>query len=126
MEASTELVQLLMEIGFAGVSAGLTSDALKVFDGVHAVRPESELPLVGRSIVEMRANRSEDAVNTLESALNTNPESPYARCYLGLALTLSGESEKGQMVLKDVVSANKNAAVVALAERLLTAEGDEP
>lgn len=119
MEASTELVRLLMEIGFVGMEAGLADDAIKVFDGVQAVRPDSEMPLIGRSIVQMSVNRPEDAVATLETATKMNPKSLFVKSYLGMALKLAGKSWKGRAVLNDVVATKGDAAAVALAQRLL-------
>jgi len=68
MNASTETVRLLMEIGLMAAGAGLIDEAGKIFEGVRAVRPDDASPLVGLAIAQIHSGRPHDAVDTLETA----------------------------------------------------------
>ena len=119
MQASTELIQRLMEIGYAAAGGELFAEALTVFDGVRAVRPESEFPLIGRAVTEMNDGRHGEAVKTLEAALRANPQSPLTKSFRGLALKLSGMAQESQRVLEEVVAAGGDENAVAMARSIL-------
>ena len=119
MNANTETVRLLMEVGLLAASTGLADKATKIFDGIHAVRPESELPLVGRSIAQIHAGLPADAADTLEAALRINANSEFAKSYLGMAMLLSGRPFDAKSVLNSVVTEGHEASTVALARTLL-------
>lgn len=92
----SELVRLLMRIGYAAAWQGLHKEAVAIFEGVGAVRPESEVPIIGASVVAMIAGNHDVAVQVLkEGALDLNPDSDLARVHLGVALRLRGDEERG-------------------------------
>ena len=119
MQPSTESVQRLMEIGFVAVGNGLLTDAEAIFAGVQAVRPDSELPLIGRAFVRMNARQYREAVRLLQQAMEKNPESDLAMGFLGAALKLSGMNQTSREVLQQVIDANGSEEAVALAKSLL-------
>ncbi len=120
MEASTELIQKLMELAYVATGNGLHREASTIFGAVASLRPESEMPLIGLAVTQMNAGRAPDAVRTLgEKALTIAPASQLALCFLGLALKLSGLRAESQSVLQDVVTANTEPHAVEMARNLL-------
>jgi len=120
VDVRTEVVQLLMEAGFLAVGKGMFPQATAIFAGVAAVRPESELPIVGQAIAQMNSGRADDAIQTLKNkALVLNPDSQIARSFLGLALKIGGFQAESRALLSEVVKNNSAPEAVALAQDLL-------
>ena len=47
LPVQSEMVQLLMDIGYVATGRGFQSQANDIFNGIIAARPNSELPLIG-------------------------------------------------------------------------------
>ena len=119
MQASTENVQLLMETALMAVGFGQYREAEKIFAAIQAVRPDSELPLVGRGVMLLNAGQHLDAIAWLQKAAEQNPDSELAVSFLGVALKLAGMNKAGDDVLQEVVRAGESTASVALADAML-------
>ena len=104
MEISTELARRLMEIGLLAANrAGLQKQAHPIFAGLRAVRPQSELPLVGHGIAFLNTDNPREAGASFEAALQMNPENDVAKCYLGMACQVIGWGSKSRKLLADVI-----------------------
>ena len=120
MEIDTKLVQLLMEVGYLAGGHGFFDESIKIFEGIYAVRPESEYPLIGMAVTRMNARKYEEAVKILwGKALKVNPESDLAKSFLGLALKMAGLTSESQTLLREVVEANRCEEAVSMAKNLL-------
>jgi Flp pilus assembly protein TadD len=116
----SELVRLLMRIGYAAAWQGLYKEAVAIFDGVGAVRPESEVPVIGTAVVAMLSGHEDLAIKTLrEGALELNPDSAQARAHLGVALRLRGEDEEGLSLLLEVAAQTADPDAAAMAQNVL-------
>lgn len=116
----SELVRLLMRIGYAAAWQGLHKEAVAIFDGVGAVRPESEVPVIGAAVVAMLSGNEDVAVQTLrEGALGLNPDSTQARAHLGVALRLRGDEVEGTSLLREVASQTADPDAAAMARNVL-------
>lgn len=116
----SELVRLLMRIGYAAAWQGLHKEAVAIFEGVGAVRPESEVPIIGASVVAMIAGNHDVAVQALkEGALDLNPASALARIHLGVALRLRGDEEEGLTLLREVSAGSDDPEAAALAANVI-------
>lgn len=117
----SELVRLLMRTGYAAAWNGLHKEAIAIFDGVGAVRPESEIPVIGAAVVAMLSGNYDVAVQTLrEGALGLNPDSALARAHLGTALRLIGEEDEGRALLTEVAGNTTDEAAAAMARNVLS------
>lgn len=117
----SELVRLLMRTGYAAAWNGLHKEAIAIFDGVGAVRPESEIPVIGAAVVAMLSGNYEVAVQTLrEGALGLNSDSALARAHLGTALRLIGEEDEGRTMLAEVAADTSDEAAAAMARNVLS------
>ncbi|HEY1053452.1 MAG TPA: hypothetical protein VGE39_26955 [Prosthecobacter sp.] len=116
----SELVRLLMRIGYAAAWQGLHKEAVAIFDGVGAVRPESEVPIIGAAVVAMLSGHEDVAVRTLrEGALGLNPDSAQALAHLGVALRLRGDEDEGTSLLQEVASQTADPDAAAMARNVL-------
>ena len=120
MEIDAGSLQLLMEVGFLAGGYGYLGEAEIIFDGLKAVRPQNESPLIGLAFAKMNNNQMDEAIRILEEeALKVNPQSDLARSFLGLALKLSGRVEQCLPILREVVERNSDEAAVKVARGLL-------
>jgi hypothetical protein len=122
----SELVRLLMRVGYTAAWNGLHKEAISIFDGVGAVRPESEIPVIGAAVVALLSGHYEVAVKTLrEGALELNPESALARAHLGVALRLRGDEDEGLALLQEVTSQTADPDAAAMARNVLAMSSDQ-
>lgn len=122
----SELVRLLMRVGYAAAWNGLHSEALSIFDGVGAVRPENEVPVIGASVVAMLSGHYDMAVTTLrEGALGLNPDSALARAHLGVALRLRGDEAAGLSLLQEVAQQTGDADAATMARNVADLHSDQ-
>lgn len=104
-----------MEIAFVAAGNGLTSDAETIFAGIQAVRPESELPIIGRAIIKMNSGQLQDSIHLLREALLHNPDSDLGLSFLGVALQLSGHNHAAAEAFSQVADAGITTEAVELA-----------
>ena len=103
MKPPSQAVRTLMEVGVASVGAGLTQQAMTIFEGIEAVRPDSEAPMIGAALIYLNSNAPEEAVKVLrEGALTRNPASLEAKMFLGLALRMAGRNSECDNVIKEL------------------------
>lgn len=122
----SELVRLLMRVGYTAAWNGLHKEAIAIFEGVGAVRPESEVPLIGAAVIAMLSGHDDVAVKTLEEgALTINPESAQARAHLGVALRLRGDEDEGVALLREVTAQTNDPDAALMAENVLSLSVDQ-
>ncbi|KAB2835880.1 tetratricopeptide repeat protein, partial [bacterium] len=74
--------------------------AKEVFEGVVALAPKSEVPLVALGNVYCVQAKFDQAIKTYKEALEVDPKSAFATAYLGEALFFKGDKEKAVEVLE--------------------------
>lgn len=122
----SELVRLLMRVGYAAAWNGLHKEAISMFDGVGAARPESELPVIGAAVVALLSGNYDVAAKTLlEGALQLNPESALARAHLGVVLRMRGDEEAGMAILREVSEQTTDADAAAMALNVISLSADQ-
>ena len=100
----------------------MASEAATIFAAIEAVRPDSELPLVGQGVVHLNAGRTNEGITVLRKALEKNPDSEFAASFLGLALLQAGLSQAAENLLNQVVTSGKDPRAVELSRALLSGE----
>jgi hypothetical protein len=127
MSISPESVALLTDIGFAAASNGLAREALVIFEGVGAVRPQSEAPGVGIAMTHLGRGAYREAVEALrDSALPKSDRRTDILFVFAVALKLDGQGAEFDKILgelKERASAGETAAAsyVQTLSRSLTA-----
>jgi Flp pilus assembly protein TadD len=120
MEVDTKLVQLLMEIGHIAGGHGYFDEARIIFEGIKAVRPESEYPLIGQAITQLNMGNYAEAARILgEEALGKNPENDLAASLLGLVLKISGLTSESERLLNHIVELDRDQTAVNMAKSIL-------
>jgi Flp pilus assembly protein TadD len=122
LPVSTEVVQLLMEIGYVACGRGLQACAESIFNGIIAARPNSELPLIGLAISKISFGDFLGASRILvEQALKINPDSGLAKSFLAMAVkALGGKSEAEELAKEVAASETAEPEAKALAESFLS------
>ncbi len=111
-----------MEVGYLATGGGMTAEAATIFGALEAVRPESELPLVGQAVTQLNAGQPQEAIALLRKALERNPDSEFAATFLGLSLMQAGMTSAAENILKQVEGSGRNPQAVGLAKNLLGGE----
>jgi hypothetical protein len=115
----SELMQLLMELGYVAIGRGLQRQAAAIFNGVTAARPRSELPLVGLAVNGINFGNFLDASKILIEALKINRNSGIAKCFLAIAVKALGGTSHANDLAREVVEECDDPAAKALAESFL-------
>ena len=112
---------LMMEAGYVFLGMQRFKEAKEIFEGVSVLKPESEIPLVALAGVSFCQGKLDEAIKVYEKALKLNPESIYAKAYLGEALFFAGEKSTAIKNLKQVDDNDPKGPVGDFARALLDA-----
>jgi predicted Zn-dependent protease len=115
-----DILRLLGEIGLAGVGIGYYAAADRVFDTLALVRPQSELPWIGKALIHLSNERFTEARKVLEKeALARQPQNALVKSLIGHALQREGLQTAAFRVLSEVAESEEEAPGVLLAKSLL-------
>jgi len=119
---------VMVEAGFVYLGMQRFKEATDVFEGVHALAPENDIPIVALGNVEFCKGQLAKAVRHYKNALKISPDSLFAKVYLGEALLFEGKKEEGMGLLKEVKKSDPRGAAGGFAISLLDAvkDGFEP
>ena len=110
---------LLSEIGMLAAGQGRSQQTEAIFKAVEALRPESDVPFIGKALSLMNSGETERAVDYLRSAgLEKHPKSEGILCVLALALALKGDKHASQEIVDSIMKNSKTQWARNLAESL--------
>ena len=116
----SDLIRLLLETGYLAGGYGFFAESETIFEGLRAVRAESELPLVGLAVTYMNAHRHQDAIDLLrDRALPGHPGNLTVKAFLGMALKLAGFNGESERLLCEVAGNGGDGPPAAMARELL-------
>ncbi len=116
-----ESLALMMEAGYVYVGMQRFKEARGVFEGVAALAPESEIPLIALGSVDFCQAKFASAIRHYKKALELEPESQFARAYMGETLLFMGKKKDALEMLKSVAAADRKGTAGAFAASLLDA-----
>jgi hypothetical protein len=120
MKIDSELLKLLMEVGFMATNSGRLSEAATIFKGLTRARPQSVYPRIGLGCVAMGSGQFAQAVEILKQApVKADGERDLCQGFLGMALKLGGFEEECRSVLGQLQSEGQNEVAVRMAGKLL-------
>lgn len=120
MKIDSDLLKLLMEMGFLAVTSGRLGEAAVIFKGVAQARPSSAYPRIGLGCVAMGRGDYEGAVDVLSGAPATEQaERDLCQGFLGMALKLAGRHDECREVLSQLQVEGENETAVRMAGRLM-------
>ena len=123
-----EHLVLLLEVGYIYVGMQRFKQARQVFEGVQLLAPKSDVPVIALGGVAFCEGDFKKAIQYYQKALKIDPESIFARAYLGEALLFLGKADEAQVHLKAVQKADPQGPAGNFANSLLQAlaQGFEP
>jgi Flp pilus assembly protein TadD len=120
MKIESDLLKLLMEMGFLAVNTGRLGEAAVIFKGVARARPNSAYPRIGLGCVAMGRGDYAGAAEILNNAPATErAERDLCQGFLGMALKLDGRSDECREVLHQLQAEGENEVAVRMAGRLM-------
>jgi hypothetical protein len=121
LPVKSEVVQLLMEVGYVAVGRGFKSQADAIFEGIIAARPNSELPLIGLAVSKINFGALPEAAKILsERALVINPDSGIAKSFLAIISKSLGAKSEADDLARNVVETTDDPAAKTLAESIIS------
>lgn len=94
IDLSTEDLRLMLEAGYLYLAMHRNKEAKEVFEGVCALAPESDVPLVALGNAFFIEKKYDEAIKFYRKALKTNPNSSFALAYLGESLFFHKKKEE--------------------------------
>jgi tetratricopeptide (TPR) repeat protein len=119
IRASSEELALLMEAGFVYRYCRNFREARDVFEGVRALRPESEVPEIALGTVSFEAGDFEDAIRHYQRAIKINARSAYAYAHLGEAQLFRNDAANAYVSLQRALELDPEGEFGHLARSLL-------
>jgi tetratricopeptide (TPR) repeat protein len=101
IDVPTEDLRLMLEGGYLYLAMKRFKEAREVFEGVCALAPESDVPLVALGNLHFVESKFDQAIKTYRKALEQVPKSAFAKSYLGEALFFNKKEEEGIKVLEE-------------------------
>ena len=115
MNVTTELLQLLSEVGYMACFRGDSDRAQVIMDGVDAVGKEQTPIKMGLAITKIYSGDLEQAISILrDDILVKEPDHMSAKCFLGIALNLVGNQDQANELFEEVaVRGNEDEQSIA-------------
>ncbi|MEZ5307615.1 MAG: hypothetical protein R2684_10770 [Pyrinomonadaceae bacterium] len=115
--------KLLLEAGFLLREMSRFKEAAAVFDGCIGLLPNSEVPMVGLATTYLQASKHERALEISLMAVESFPESSYARLHYGEALLFCGKPKEARDQLLRVISMDPGSPFSDTAEKIIQTAG---
>lgn len=103
-------LQTMMEAGYVYLGMRRFKEAREVFEGLAVIAPESDVPLVAMGNVDFCEDKVDKAIRRYEQALKLDPDSVFAKVYLGEALVFAGRKDEGVELLNEIRKSDKGGA----------------
>lgn len=104
MEISTEMIQLLSQVGYLACFNGDVEKGQLIMDSVEKNCQGQSAALVGVAISRIYGGAYIDAIRILkEGVLTKEPENMTAKCFLGMALCESGEKAEAADLFNEII-----------------------
>lgn len=95
-----ESLVILLEGGYIYLRMGKFEEAREVFEGISALTPESEVPLVALGSVFFAQMKYDQAIRWYKKALAIKEDSAFAHAYLGETLLFKGKAVEARKELE--------------------------
>ncbi|MDR0727585.1 MAG: hypothetical protein LBF26_01665 [Puniceicoccales bacterium] len=113
------VLQLLMQVGYVACGHGAPSLAKVIFEGTAAVRPNSELPLIGLAFAYIHMGKLTLACDILANrAAAINPDNQIVKAVAAMIFRMSGEFKASDMLLDEVIADGTDPQAMEFARQL--------
>lgn len=104
MEASSELLQLMSEVGYLACFKGDVERSQVIMEGVDAIGLEQTPIKMGVAIAKVYGGQYDQAIHILrDQILQREPEHMSAKCFLGIALAQKGQQAEAKALFEEVI-----------------------
>ncbi len=119
---------LMLEAGYIYLAMGKLSEAKQVFEGLVALAPTHEVPVVALGNVFFAQKKFLQAIRILKEAVELNPQSAFAHAHLGEAQLFYGKKDDALKTLAKAVNLDPKGATGEFARSLadLIGQGYDP
>ena len=114
-------IALLLECGYLYMEMQKFKEAEEVFQGVAALVPHSEVPLICLGNLHFSQGRFERALKFHKDALQRRPDSALAQAHVGEALLFSKKRAEAKTALEKAIAMEPEGDAAAFAKSLLDA-----
>jgi tetratricopeptide (TPR) repeat protein len=114
-------IALLLEAGYLYMEMQKFKEAEEVFDGVKALVPHSEVPLICLGNLAFTQGRFDRALKFHKEALQKAPTSALAQAHIGEALLFSKKRTEAKAALEKAVEMEPEGNAADFARSLLDA-----
>lgn len=118
-DVPAELLRTLMNVGFIAANRGMIAHARQIFDGICAVRPDSEEARMGKAVSLMLTGKLLEPAEILADVYKNNPKNELARAFFALVMYLSKAHEAAARVAQNIIESNADAEAVVIAQSIL-------
>lgn len=119
---------LMLETGYIYLAMGKFVQAREVFEGIAALAPKHEVPVVAQGLVLFAQKKFLPAIRLHKEAVALNPKSAFAHAHLGEAYLFSGKREEARKSLDKAseLEPNGKAGEFARGLKQLMEKGYDP
>lgn len=121
VKPADEELRVMLEVGFLLREMSKFAEAAQIFRGAAELVPDSDVPLVGLGTVEFQQKNFDAAHEAYERALQIKPNSLYARVHRAEAWLFTGERERAEEELLNIIAADADSPHSRTAQALLDA-----
>ena len=118
-------VGLLMEAGYLFMELGAPKKATEIFQGVAALVPQNEIPLIALGHLAFAQGKFEQALKHNDEALKRNPNSSLAKAHKGESLMFLGKHDEAMALLNEVLAEDGGGVSHGFVQALIDAFNDE-
>ncbi len=119
LEVPQREIALLLESGYLYLEMQKFKEAEEIFQGVAALVPHTEVPLICLGNLFFSQGRYDRALKFHRDALKRNPESALAQAHMGEALIFLRKRADAKNALEKAVSMDPEGSVGEFANSLL-------
>lgn len=119
IEVRQEEVTLLLESGWLLMEMQKFKEAEEIFEGVAALLPHSEVPLICLGNLHFSQGRFDRALKTQRDALKRAPDSVLARAHIGEALLFLKRRDEAKRMLEEAIQLEPEGDAAIFARSLL-------
>ncbi|OHE73753.1 MAG: hypothetical protein A2007_02025 [Verrucomicrobia bacterium GWC2_42_7] len=120
LEIPKELLQLLMQVGYVATGCSMAFKAKDIFEGLQAVRPNSEEVTIATAIsMFFSLGKFKEPAEMLIKLINKNPSNDLAKSFLALMFKAGNLIKESETIANEVIKNNTNKEAVALAKSIL-------
>ncbi len=112
---------IMMEAGYIYLGMQRFKESREVFKGVSILSKDSEIPLIALGGVDFCEGKFDSAVTWYKKALKIDPESVFAKVYLGEVLFFAGKKKEAIKLLEEVSGIDRKGGAGEFARAFLDA-----